>query len=75
MSDGSTPFMGGIGMSEVPANEIDAGAQALRDLLQGGKRLTEWSQLPNSRKRKWLDYAACVLTAAASAREIRKAQP
>ena len=56
----------------VPANEIDAGAQALRDRLQGGKRLTEWSELPNSRKKKWLDYAACVLTAAASARHVAR---
>jgi hypothetical protein len=59
----------------VPVNEIDAGAQALRHRLQGGKLLTDWEKLPQSRKRKWLDYAACVLTAAASARQsavIRK---
>jgi hypothetical protein len=54
----------------VPANEIDAGAQALRNRLQGGKKLTPWHEVPYSRKRKWLDYAACVLTAAASAKQI-----
>ncbi len=56
----------------VPENEIDAGGKALRDRMQGGKRLTEWDQLPYSRKRKWLDYASCVLTAAAAAHEIKE---
>jgi hypothetical protein len=45
-------------------DEIDRGAEALRDRLQGGKRLTKWSELPTSRKKKWLDYARCVLNAA-----------
>lgn len=57
----------------VPAEEIDAGAQALRSRQQGGKRLTPWDALPKSAKRKWLDRAACVLTAAASARQIKEA--
>lgn len=45
-------------------DEIDRGAMALRDRLQGGKMLTEWSKLPTSRKKKWLDYSRCVLNAA-----------
>ena len=58
----------------VPLNEIDAGAQALRDRLRGGRQLTDWEKLPHSRKKKWLDYAACVLTAAASAKEVARHQ-
>lgn len=60
-------------MADVPAEEIDAGAQALRQRMQGGKKLNSWSSLPNSAKRKWLDHAACVLTAAASARYLKEA--
>jgi hypothetical protein len=56
----------------VSENEIDAGAQALRNRMQGGKKLNEWSVLSNGSKRKWRDHAACVLTAAASAREIKE---
>jgi hypothetical protein len=44
--------------------EIDAGAAALRKRLQGGKKLRPWLYLPTSVKRKWRDYATCVLTAA-----------
>jgi hypothetical protein len=44
--------------------QIDAGAEALRQRLQGGKKLKPWPQLPNSVKRKWRDYAAVVLCAA-----------
>lgn len=54
----------------VPENEIDAGAQALRSRQMAGRILTPWNSLPNSAKRKWLDHAACVLTAACSAREV-----
>jgi hypothetical protein len=46
---------------------IDAGAEALRGRLQGGKMLRDWRQLPNSSKKKWRDYAAVVLTAASTA--------
>jgi len=49
---------------EITFSEIDRGARALRDRLQGGKILTDWDDLPNSRKKKWRDYAACVLCAA-----------
>jgi len=43
---------------------IDRGAEALRQKLQGSKKLTQWDRLPNSTKRKWRDYAAIVLFAA-----------
>mgnify|MGYP001596778522 CR=1 FL=1 len=59
-------------LERFPENEIDAGAQALRDRQQSGKRLNDWSTLPNSAKRKWRDHAACVLSAAASAREVKE---
>lgn len=49
-------------------SQIDAGAEALRQRLQGGKSLTSWAVLPNSRKKKWRDYASVVLIAACSAR-------
>ena len=45
---------------------IDAGAEALRRRMQGGKRLTEWDQLPNSTKNKWREYARIVCDAAIS---------
>lgn len=60
-------------MAIVPDEEIDAGAQALRGRLQSGKRLNDWETLPNSTKRKWRDHAACVLTAALSARLVKSA--
>ena len=44
--------------------EIDAGAEALRQRMQGGKRLLPWQEIPNSTKMKWRDYAVVVLTAA-----------
>jgi hypothetical protein len=47
--------------------QIDAGAEALRERLQGKKiTLRPWRQIPNSSKRKWRDYAAVVLRAAMS---------
>ena len=56
----------------VTEQEIDAGAQALRNRMQDGKRLNEWHTLPKSTKQKWREHAACVLTAAASARDLEK---
>lgn len=44
--------------------QIDVGAEALRQRLQGGKVLRPWREIPNSSKRKWRDYAAVVLCAA-----------
>ena len=45
--------------------QIDAGADALRERLQGGakQKLRPWREIPNSSKRKWRDYAAVVLCA------------
>jgi hypothetical protein len=45
-------------------DEIDRGAEALRDLMQGGKKLTDWEKLPPSRKKKWIACATVVLNAA-----------
>lgn len=47
------------------AAQIDAGAEALRQRLQGGKTLRPWPQIPNSSKKKWREYATVVLAAAA----------
>lgn len=56
-------------MTQRVANyEIDAGAQALRQRMQGGRTLRAWDDLPNGDKRKWREHAACVLTAAYAAR-------
>ena len=43
---------------------IDAGAEALRQRMQGGKLLTEWDRLPNATKKKWREYARIVCEAA-----------
>ncbi len=55
---------------EVTDHEIEAGAEALRQRQQSGKRLTPWPNLPTATKAKWRAHAACVLTAALSARRI-----
>lgn len=44
--------------------QIDAGAEALRQHEQGGRKLNFWVTLPNSTKRKWRDKAMAVLNAA-----------
>jgi hypothetical protein len=51
-------------MSDPTEDQIDAGAKALRELQQAGKRLNEWSTLPNSTKKKWREYSSVVLKAA-----------
>ena len=43
---------------------VEAGADALRQRLQSGKKLRPWSDLPNSVKKKWREYATVVLVAA-----------
>jgi hypothetical protein len=43
--------------------EIDAGADALRRLDQGGGILRPWDKLPNTAKRKWRNKAEAVLAA------------
>lgn len=57
----------------VSEEEIDAGAKALRARQMSGKKLNDWATLPSSTKRKWRDHAACVLTAALSARQLKAA--
>lgn len=44
--------------------EIDRGAEALRDREQGGRLLRDWNGLRPSEKRKWIDRAKVVLLAA-----------
>lgn len=56
-------------MAIISDEEIDAGAQALRQRQQGGKQLIPWDRLTNTTKRKWRGHAECVLTAAASVRK------
>lgn len=43
---------------------IDYGAQALRKLEQGHKRLNPWSSVPASTKKRWRTKAEAVLRAA-----------
>lgn len=53
-------------MKKPTGEEIDAGAEALRQHDQGGKKLRPWAELPNSAKRKWRDRASIVFSAAAT---------
>ncbi len=46
------------------SGQVDAGAEALRQKEQGGRRLRAWDDLPNSDKKKWRDKATLVLLAA-----------
>jgi hypothetical protein len=43
---------------------VDAGGEALRQRMQGGKNIRAWDNLPNSAKKKWREYSALVLHAA-----------
>jgi hypothetical protein len=45
--------------------QVDAGAEALRQLEQGGKKLRAWDDLPNSTKNLWREKARVVLDATA----------
>lgn len=49
---------------EPTAQEIDAGAEALRQHEQGGRILRAWSELPNGDKKKWQIKSQIVLRAA-----------
>lgn len=49
-------------------NEIDAGAEALRQVEQGGRLLRKWADLPPSDKKKWIEKSRIVLVAAYAAR-------
>lgn len=51
-------------MIDILQSQIDRGAEALRQRLQGGKVLRPWAELPNGTKRKWREYATVVLMAA-----------
>jgi hypothetical protein len=42
---------------------IDAGAEALRQRMQGGKQLKQWALLPKSTQNKWREYAQIVIDA------------
>ena len=42
---------------------IDAGAKALRQKMQGSKRLNIWESLPNATKNKWRESSRVVLEA------------
>ena len=55
-------------MTEPTAQEIDAGAEALRQHEQGGRLLRGWDDLPNADKRKWREKAQLVLRAAMGVR-------
>lgn len=44
--------------------QIDAGAEVLRQIEQGGRLLRKWADLPNGDKKKWRLKAAAVLEAA-----------
>ena len=45
-------------------DEIDRGAEALRQLEQGGRLLRPWGDLPNSDRKKWRVKAEAVIRAA-----------
>lgn len=45
-------------------DEIDRGAEALRQIEQGGRLLRPWEMLSNTDKRKWRAKAEAVIRAA-----------
>ena len=47
--------------------QINAGAEALRRVEQGGRILREWHQLPVSTQKKWREKAKAVLAAGLNA--------
>lgn len=52
------------GVNQMTDEQVDRGAAALRQHMQGGKQLRKWSELPNTTKKKWRSYATIVLIAA-----------
>lgn len=52
---------------------IDRAAQYLRETLQSGKKLNDWSTLPKSAKKKWIVLATGLLDVLASAPANNKA--
>lgn len=55
---------GDVKMEEITEAMVDRAAKVLRETTQAGKRLNEWSDLPRSAKKKWLNLAHTVLDAA-----------
>ena len=51
---------------ELTEREIDAGAQALRQLEQRGRLLHNWADLSDADRREWHEKATVVLRAARS---------
>lgn len=49
---------------QITQEQIDAGADALRQKEQGGNISRAWGQLPNSDKKKWREKSATVIEAA-----------
>jgi len=48
----------------ISSAKLDAGAEALRQVEQGGRLLRVWADLPNSDRKKWRLKALAVLAAA-----------
>lgn len=44
-------------------HRVEAVADTLRRLEQGGKRLNDWKNLPKATKRKWCDKVTAAITA------------
>lgn len=57
-----------VDTDEFSSEQIDAGAEALRQYEQAGKRLNSWESLPTGTKRKWREKSKIVLFAATSGR-------
>lgn len=65
----AVPDVFGLHIKEFTQSEIDGGAEALRQIEQGGRVLRKWNDLPNSDKRKWRDKSSAVLRAAFASRQ------
>ena len=53
-----------IANSSFTGAQVDAGAEALRQVEQGGRLIRQWSHLPNADKQRWRSKASAVLRAA-----------
>lgn len=51
-------------MATITQDQIDAGAQALRERNMAGRITRPWADLPNHDKAKWRNQAETVLRAA-----------
>lgn len=52
-------------MTKFTQEQVDAGAEALRQYEQGGRLLRSWEMLSDAEKKKWHKKAEAVLKAAA----------